>query len=76
MMPFSSSLSKYMPDIHDLDPFSDNTTSASDNVDLLNRSSPLSSYEIISCSSTDMLSLSDHPLLSEREAIKIKAQVD
>ena len=72
MMPFSSSLSKYVSDMHEVEK-SDAFSPSANNLE--NRSSPLSSFEIISCSSVDMYNLSDHPLLSEREAIKIKAQV-
>lgn len=76
MMPFSSALSQYVSEIQDLD-FSGKLSNS--NEDLEKRNSPLSSYEMISSISDNSNSGSkdypSHPLLSERDAIKIKAQV-
>ena len=77
MMPFSSTLSQYVSEIQDLE-LSGKYSSSNENLD--KRSSPYSSYEMISSISDNSNNsgcgnYTEHPLLSEREAIKIKAQV-
>ena len=74
MMPFSSSLSQYVSEIQDLE-MSGRFSNSSENLE--RRNSPLSSFEIISSISDNSGSSNyiEHPLLSEREAIKIRAQV-
>ena len=81
MMPFSSTLSQYVSEIQDLElsgKYSSSNELANENMD--KRSSPYSSYEMISSISDNSNNsgcgnYTEHPLLSEREAIKIKAQV-